>query len=94
MGARIRKQEAEKVVAALKAKFPEERGYSHIDGPYLHDAEHEEMREGCWSISWEGPGIDDWAVVISLDEEFRKEFPWIHFEAMYSWCLGLYPKEW
>ncbi|AMM44368.1 hypothetical protein KITKAT_46 [Arthrobacter phage Kitkat] len=89
--AKVSKKQAEEVVAALKAKWPESEGYSHIDGPYLHDADHEEMRPGCWSISWEGAPVDSWAVHISCDEEFRAKHPAIHFEAMYSWCLGLYP---
>jgi hypothetical protein len=89
--AKVSKKQAEKVVEALKSIWPENQGYSHIDGPYLHDADHEGMRPGCWSISWEGPGVDEWAVQAAINEELRQEFPSIHFEAMYSWCLGLYP---
>lgn len=88
---RIALNDAGRVVAFLKAKWPEEEGYSHQDGPHLHDNEHEEQQEGAWSISWEGAPVEDWAIVMSMDDALRQEFPAIHFEALYGWCLGLYP---
>lgn len=90
MGDKVSKKDAEAVVQYLKRKWPEAEGYSHQDGPFLHDADHEEQSEGAWSISWEGAPIDEWAVWMSMDADLRKHFHWLHFEALYSWCLGIY----
>ena len=84
----VTKGQAEQVLEAIKAKWPESAGWSHIDGPTLRDADHEEQREGCWSIAWEG-GPEDWVSQASQDIDV----PGVFLEPMYSWCLGLYPEE-
>ena len=82
----VTKEQAEAVVAAIKAKWPDEDGWSYIDGPNLHDADHEDQPEGCWSIAWEG-APEDWAYYASMEIKV----PGVHLEALYHWCLGLYP---
>ena len=83
---KVTKTQAEAVVQAIKAKWPESEGWSYIDGPDLYPHDHEGMPKGCWSIAWEG-APEEWAYYASMDIKV----PGVHLEAMYSWCLGLYP---
>lgn len=83
---KVTKAQAEKVLATLKAKWPESNGYSHLDGPTLYPAEHEGMEYGRWSIAWEG-APEDWCFIASMEIKV----PGVHLESMTSWCLGLYP---
>jgi hypothetical protein len=86
MPSRVTREQAEKVLQALKDRWPEEQGWSHIDGPYLWPAEKEEQPEGCWSISWEG-APEDWVDYASMEIKV----PGVFLEPMANWCLGLYP---
>lgn len=86
MAEKVSREQAEAVLEAVKNRWPESEGWSHVDGPHLHDADHEEQPEGCWSISWEG-APEDWTWYAWQDIKV----PGVHLEAMYSWCLGLYP---
>lgn len=84
----VSRQEAEQVLRAIKDRWPETEGWSHVDGPTLRDADHEEQPDGCWSIAWEG-APEDWAMKASY--EFRNLVPGVFLEPMYSWCLGVFP---
>lgn len=84
----VSRTQAEQVLEAIKAKWPESDGWSHQDGPTLRDADHEEQEPGCWSIAWEC-APEDWASTASY--EFRDLVPGVFLEPMYHWCLGLYP---
>ena len=90
MSKKVTKAQAEKVLSAVKEMWPEADGWSHVDGPFLHPAEHEEMRPGCWSISWEG-APEDWA--LQAGWKLRGHVPGVFLEPMTSWSLGLYPDE-
>lgn len=83
---KVTKAQAEKVLGTLKKMFP--------DGDFfLASHEHEEMPPGCWSIAWEGSGLDFWPGMAS-ESQFLKPgtFPAeVFIEPMTSWCLGLYP---
>lgn len=84
---KVSQADAEQVLQALKLRWPEQEGWSHVDGPTLYSAEHEEMPKGCWSIAWEG-GPEDWTMIASQDIKKAGVF----LEPMTSWCLGLYPE--
>ncbi|WNO25896.1 hypothetical protein SEA_ALTADENA_74 [Arthrobacter phage Altadena] len=56
------------------------------DGPRLRDSDHEELREGCWSIDWE-EGPYEWA----LDFAGEVRLPGVLVEPINSFVLGIYP---
>jgi hypothetical protein len=85
----VTKEQAEAVLKAIKERWPETQ-YSHIDGPTLRDADHEEQPEGCWSIAWEG-APEDWVDHASGLWGDPIKVSGVFLEPMASWCLGLYP---
>lgn len=80
----VTRAQAQWVLAELKNKYPAD--LAGPDGPALHEAEHERLPEGHWSIAWEG-GPEGWAA------NFRTESPVVWVEAMNHWCLHLMPSE-
>lgn len=83
----VTKKQAEAVLQAIKDRWPESQGWSHIDGPTLYPHDHEEMPVGCWSIAWEG-APEDWVHYASMEIKL----PGVFLEPMHSWCLGIYPE--
>lgn len=80
---KVTRKQAEKVLEALHNKYP-----SSLGNAVIHDAEHEEMPEGTWSIAWEG-GDEDWDQFFS--EEWNGQNSKIFVEPRNHWSVGIYP---
>ena len=87
-------EQAGRVLEAVKALFPgQESAFT------LYDADHEDMRPGCWSIAAEGvyePIADCWPMVVSNAAYEARNTPGhplsgVFLEPMTSWSLGVYP---
>lgn len=70
----------------------------HFDEPrdsfFVAGHEHEELREGAVSVAWEG-GVYDWPWIWMQTEgakALEKELD-VHFEALTSWGLAVFPGE-
>jgi hypothetical protein len=81
----VSKEQAEQVLQVVR----EHIGFSDpVEGPQLYPAEHEEMPDGCWSIAYEGwTGDTPW----TYDVPAEKLPAGVYVEAMYHWCLGVFP---
>ena len=92
----MNREKAEQVKAGLTKYF--EDVYGTTPDFFMADHNHEEIREGAWSIAWEGwsdmygyewtyclPGREDYASC-GMPEG-------VLLEPIYSWCLGVYDWE-
>jgi hypothetical protein len=78
------------VAIAVAEYFREPRASFFVAGH-----EHEQLPKGAVSIAWEGGGWDDWPwawMQTPGAEALAKELN-VHFEALTSWGLGVFPGE-
>lgn len=93
----MKRETAEQVVTALTQYF--EFAYQVTPDFFLADHNHEEIREGAWSIAWEGWSDENgyaWTYCLPEREDYKSAgIPDdVFLEPLFSWCLGVYDMDW
>lgn len=92
----MNREKAEQVKAGLTKYF--EEVYETTPDFFMADYNHEEIREGAWSIAWEGWSDmygESWVQVLPRRSQYDiYGIPDdVLLEPIYSWCLGVYDWE-